>query len=164
MSPSDAPHPASGQEPAHPSLPALSALLGELVVEVDRVADRLRGLSVRRLEAPLPPHPSRAAAARHVAQVLADAAATIEERTSPSPARRPVPSLSVFAAGDQVAVTGHDLVAAVRELLADVPPGDEGGASGGRQRAADVPLEALGLAAKAVAAALQELVALRRQL
>jgi hypothetical protein len=161
VSPFGAPHPVSGPEPARLSLPAL---LGELVVEVDRVADRLRGLSLHRLEAPLPPRPSRAAAARHVAQVLADAAAAIEERTSTSPSRPPVPSLSVFAAGDQVAVTGPDLVAAVRELLADVPPGDACDARGERQRAADVPPVALGPAATTVAAALQELVALRRQL
>ncbi len=54
-----------------------------------------------------------AGAARELAQALADAAAGIEGRddAAPPPARA-VPTLSVFALADQVAVTGGDLTAA----------------------------------------------------
>lgn len=92
----------------------------ELAADVRRVADRLRSLSQARLAAALPPHPSRAAAARAVAQVLADAAQGIEERTAAGePTWRVVPELSDFAVGDQLAVTGHDLLAAADGLPVD---------------------------------------------
>ena len=84
-------------------------LADELAADVRRVADRLRTLSAARLAGPpappeglMPPYDSRAQAARAAAQTMADAAAALESA----------------AAGDQVAVTGHDLLAAL-EL---VPP------------------------------------------
>src|SRR6476620_3361513 len=61
-----------------PDLAAWDALLLELGRDIERVADRLRGLSEARLAAAAPPHASRAAAARATAQVLADAAAGLE--------------------------------------------------------------------------------------
>ena len=86
--------------------------------DVRRLADRLRGLSEARLDGPLPPHASRAAAARALAQLLADAAQDLEEPGAP---RRTVPDLGVFAVGDQVAVTGADLLAAAGSTDRDVP-------------------------------------------
>jgi hypothetical protein len=84
-----------------------SAVVAELAGEVRRLADRLRALSEVRLAGPLPPHPSRASAAHDLAQQLADAAAELTGGP-----RREVPRLPDLAVGDQVAVTGADLVAA----------------------------------------------------
>ena len=81
----------------------------ELAQEVERLADRLRTLSDVRLAKPLPPYASRADAARAVVQRLADAAAVLEGRPV-----REVPRLPDLAVGDQVAVTGADLVVAAR--------------------------------------------------
>ena len=111
----------------------LRAVLVDLAVEVERVAGRLRSLSQARLTAPVPGHASRAEAARSTAQALADAAAVLEAKPEPAadvdatagasqtaPRPRVLPTLTEFAAGDQVAVTGHDLIAA----LAAVPDGE----------------------------------------
>ncbi|MDQ1624647.1 MAG: hypothetical protein QOJ49_145 [Actinomycetota bacterium] len=87
-----------------------------LSAEVERTADRLRSLSEARLAAAVPPYASRAGAGRAAAQALAVAAQGIEERAGDAPPRwRTVPELSDFAVGDQVAVTGHDLLAALAE-------------------------------------------------
>ena len=104
-------------------------LRAALAIEVDRIADRLRGLSQARLAEPVPGHASRADAARSTAQALADAAARIEferapdRHAAPGPGNtasqlRALPTLTEFAAGDQVAVTGHDLIAALDGLPA----------------------------------------------
>jgi hypothetical protein len=77
-------------------------------------ADRLRRLPESRLN-------KVAAAARGVAQSLADAAAGIEARDAAvSPPTRVVPALSVFAIADQVAVTAHDLRAAAAGVAPEV--------------------------------------------
>ena len=102
-------------------------LADELAADVRRVADRLRTLSAARLAGPpappedgMPPYGSRAQAARGAAQAMANAAAALESAAVGGGwvERRPLPELADFAAGDQVAVTGHDLLAAL-EL---VPP------------------------------------------
>lgn len=85
------------QEPTDP--------VERLALEVRRVADRLRSLSLTRLAAPLPPYASRADAGHALAQRLADAAAGLEGHP-----RRAVPRLGDESVGDQVAVTGADLV------------------------------------------------------
>lgn len=111
----------------------------ELAADVRRVADRLRSLSQARLAAPVPPHATRADAARQAAAVLATAAQGVEERARPTePAWRTLPALADFAVGDQVAVTGQDLVAAAAGVAADAPVW----APGGRRRAGDVVAEA----------------------
>jgi hypothetical protein len=116
----------------------------ELAREVERVADRLRGLSQARLAAAAPPHASRAAAARATAQILADAAAGVEARQDPvAPTRRALPEPGDFGVGDQVAVTGHDVVAAAERVAAQ----DAVWARGGRRTAGQV----LGEAADALA-------------
>jgi hypothetical protein len=88
------------------------AVRAEIEADVRRVAERLRTLSEAQLAAQAPPYPSRAAGARRVAQALADAAQALEERDSGAEPRwRDVPALSDLAVGDQVALTGHDLLA-----------------------------------------------------
>ena len=102
-------------------------LADELAADVRRVADRLRTLSAARLAGPpappedgMPPYRSRAQAARAAAQTMANAAAALENAAAGGGGFQwqPLPELADFAAGDQVAVTGHDLLAAL-EL---VPP------------------------------------------
>lgn len=88
--------------------------------ELRRVLDRLASLSLDRLARPAPPWPSRAAAARAAAAVLADAARGIEARYEPQPPQPlAVPVLADHAAAAQVAVTGTDL----QRALAAVPGG-----------------------------------------
>jgi hypothetical protein len=67
----------------------------------------------------MPPYRSRAQAARGAAQAMADAAAALESAAVGGDyVRRDLPELADFAVGEQVAVTGHDLLAA----LTLVPP------------------------------------------
>jgi hypothetical protein len=87
-----------------------------LRTEVHRVADRLRSMSQERLSRPFPPYASRAAAALVLAQLLADTAADLEA-VDP----RTLPDLGSLAVGDQVAVTGTDVVTAAYVLPG---PGD----------------------------------------
>jgi hypothetical protein len=104
-------------------------LAEELAADVRRVADRLRTLSAARLAGPpappedgMPPYRSRAQAARGAAQAMADAAAALESAAAGgvgSLGWRPLPELADFAAGDQVAVTGHDLLAALKLVSPD---------------------------------------------
>lgn len=111
----------------------------DLEADVRRVAERLRTLSEAQLAAEAPPYPSRAAGAREVAQVLADAAQAVEERDSGAePSWRAVPVLSEFAVGDQVAVTGQDLLA----VLDTVSPEETVWARGTRRTAGEVITDA----------------------
>ena len=99
--------------PGDDSAPPGAELLGELAREVDRVADRLRVLAPQRLAATADPYGrSVAAVASATAQLLADAAAALE---APGRGRRELPQLPGHALGDQVAVTGHDLLSALAE-------------------------------------------------
>jgi hypothetical protein len=99
------------------------------------LADRLRLLAEPRLLRPLPPFASGAEAARHVAQQLADAALGIAARAAPEPpAWRDVPPAGPFAAGDQIAVTGHDLA----EVLRGVGGSELVWTRSGRRTAGDV--------------------------
>lgn len=104
--------------------PGWEPLRDELAADVRRVADRLRTLSQGRLTAPPqepatsgPAYASRAEAARAVASELVAVAAALEAAASGEPAAdregRELPVLSPFAAGDQLAVAGHDLLAAL---------------------------------------------------
>ena len=103
----------------------------QLAADVRRVSDRLRSLSATRLAAsPGPstdggsPFTSRAQAGRAAAAELARAALALEAASGrsdlghpPEPGHPPqtpeVPELPDLAVGDQVAVTGHDLLAAL---------------------------------------------------
>jgi hypothetical protein len=85
-----------------------------LAAEVARVSDRLRTLSLTRLSAPFPPYASRAEAGHLLAQRLAVAAQGVDERREAGPpVWRRLPRLADHATGDQVAVTGRDLLEAV---------------------------------------------------
>lgn len=95
---------------------------GRLAWEIETVADRLRNLSQARLTAPFPPYASRAAAGRHLAQELVDAALSVAVAAGGGvPVVRTIPETSAFAVGEQVAVTGHDLI----DELATVPDDSE---------------------------------------
>jgi hypothetical protein len=99
-----------------------------LAADVDRVADRLRSLSQARLLAPVPGHPSRVDAARAAAQALVEVAQGVEEGAADgAPVWRDLPRLGELAVGDQVAVTGHDAVAACAAAGPDGPGWDRGG-------------------------------------
>lgn len=95
-----------------------------LLEAVDRLADRFRSMPQSRLLAAVPGHPSRAAAGLALARELATAAQLLEEGAQ-APVR-PLPSVGDFAVGDQIAVAGHDLVAALggRPAGAAVPTTD----------------------------------------
>jgi len=98
-----------------------AALRAELEADVRRVSDRLRTLSATRLASPpappeqyWPPYESRAQAGRAAAAELARAAEALEAAAAGKPPdERDLPTVSDFAVGDQVAVTGHDLLAAM---------------------------------------------------
>lgn len=105
-------------------------LADELAADVRRVSARLRGLSQARLAGPPRPpevseplsraYESCAEAGRAAAQALADTAAALEAAATGAPlVRRRLPRLSDFAVGDQVAVTGHDLLAALVQVEPD---------------------------------------------
>ncbi|MEU8924411.1 hypothetical protein AB0D10_26300 [Kitasatospora sp. NPDC048545] len=93
-----------------------------LVEAVDSLADRFRSLPQSKLLGAVPGHPSRAAAALELARRLAALALTAE-----GGAERDFPDAGAFAAGDQLAVAGHDLAAA----LAALPEGAEVALPGG---------------------------------
>jgi hypothetical protein len=99
--------------PDDPSAPA-----ADLAEQVGRLADRLRSLSDVRLRAALPGGGSRADAAHGLAQQLADAAAGLDGEPV-----RPVPRLDDLVVGDQVAVTGTDLLVALHRAARDDPDG-----------------------------------------
>ena len=84
---------------------------------VERLADRLRTLADTRLARPIDGGATAADRAHALAQALADAEQGIAERAAEQPpAWRAVPRLGDLAVGDQVAVTGADLVAACEGL------------------------------------------------
>jgi hypothetical protein len=109
--------------------PGWGSLRDELAADVRRVSDRLRGLSTARLAAPpapsadgWPAHDSCAQAGRAVAQELADVALALDAAADDVPyERRDLPVLSDLAAGDVIALVGHDLLAAMDRTGPDTP-------------------------------------------
>lgn len=99
----------------------------DLAADVRRVADRLRTLSAAQLAGPLAappagwsPDTTRADAGRIAAYRLAAAAEALEAAAAGrQPVERPLPRLGDFAVGDQVAVSGHDLLSAVAVVAPD---------------------------------------------
>ncbi len=83
-------------------------LLDDLAAQLGRLVDRLRSSSDVRLGGTVPGGGTRADAAHRLAQELADAAAGLV-----GDPLRPVPRLGDLAVGDQVAVTGADLLDAL---------------------------------------------------
>jgi len=87
-------------------------MVDDVRAELARVVDRLRSMPLAQLSRSCGDYPSRAAAARAMAQCLADQAA--DNGGWP---RREVPDVGDAAVGDQLAVTGRDLL--------DLGPGDD---------------------------------------
>lgn len=88
--------------------------------EVTRTAHQLRRLPESKLRraAAGTTGPTVADAAHALAQWLADAAARVQPSGRP-PVGHPVPRLTDFAVGDQVAVTGRELVDALEGVEPD---------------------------------------------
>ncbi|WP_316526567.1 hypothetical protein [Kitasatospora brasiliensis] len=85
-----------------------------LVEAVDNLADRFRSLPQSKLLGAVPGYASRAAAALELARRLARLALAAEDGP-----RRELPDAGAFAVGDQLAVAGHDLAAALAALPQD---------------------------------------------
>ncbi|MFC5665305.1 hypothetical protein ACFP3U_20270 [Kitasatospora misakiensis] len=98
-----------------------------LAEAVDALADRFRSMPQSRLLGAVPGHSSRAAAGLELARWLAAAAQAAEAaRADGGPdggavggAPRELPEAGAFAVGDQLAVVGHDLAAALAALPGD---------------------------------------------
>ena len=76
-----------------------TSAVSDAEIELDRVVERLRSMPLTRIA-------SHASAARSLAQELADRCASLN-----GDVRREVPDVGDIAVGDQVAVTGRDLLA-----------------------------------------------------
>ncbi|MGH8868815.1 MAG: hypothetical protein ACRDYU_12540 [Actinomycetes bacterium] len=125
---------------AWPEAADLPAQRDRLAADVARLSQRLRGLGLPRLAQDLHPYGTRGDAGHRAAQVLADLAHGVEDRNDPSAPRwREVPRLSDASIGDQVAVTGHDAVAAV----AGTPPEAEVWTRAGRSPVSEAVADAL---------------------
>ncbi|MFF8773827.1 hypothetical protein [Kitasatospora sp. NPDC015120] len=104
-----------------------------LVEAVDALADRFRAMPQSRLLGAVAGHPSRAAAGLALARRLAAAALAAEAARPDGGAgggaagggaadggpSHELPDAGAFAVGDQLAVVGHDLAAALDALAAD---------------------------------------------
>ena len=90
----------------------------EFRTQLDRTVDYLRSLPLDRLSRSDSSGRSLAEVAHELSQQLADTAASLRLG---EPDRK-VPSLKPHAAGDQVAVTGYELVIAAQSALADPIP------------------------------------------
>ncbi|MEK2488532.1 hypothetical protein WN990_03130 [Kitasatospora purpeofusca] len=94
-----------------------------LAEAVDALADRFRAMPQSRLLGAVPGHPSRAAAGLALARWLAVTARAAEAVRAdggvPGPPADELPDAGAFAVGDQLAVVGHDLAAALAVLPGD---------------------------------------------
>ncbi|MER6361997.1 hypothetical protein [Kitasatospora sp. NPDC001527] len=94
-----------------------------LAEAVDALADRFRSMPQSRLLGAVPGHPSRAAAGLALARRLAVAARAAEAARPDGGAHAgelpELPDAGAFAVGDQLAVVGHDLAAALAALPGD---------------------------------------------
>ena len=83
---------------------------------LSRLASVFRALPQSKLLGLLPDGRSRAMAGHGLAVLLARAGQGVEERGGAAPVFRDVPFDGPFVVGDQIAVTGHDLVAGLRGM------------------------------------------------
>jgi hypothetical protein len=91
--------------------------LDELAVELTRVAEAYRRMPHSKYTLRLEPHGDRAAAGHWLAARFAALAQGLEEAGQAGPPEwRELPVLEPFALGDQLAVTGNDLLQAYRRL------------------------------------------------
>lgn len=90
--------------------------------EIGRLHDRLLSMSQDRLAAPLPPWPSRAAAAHATARRVTLLAQGVEAGDSPQPpAYRELPDVEDRVVADQLAVCVNDLLIAVAGVPDSAP-------------------------------------------
>lgn len=88
-----------------------------LAAELTRLADGYRRLPHSKFALRLEPYGDRAQAGHWLAAQVTTVAQGIERWDSTQPPRwRDLPTLGVFALGDQIAVVGNDLLAAYRAL------------------------------------------------
>ena len=96
------------------TLDAVSARLDEVL---SRLASRYRSMPESKLLGRLPDGRSRAVAGHELASLIALAAQGVEDRSRPVPPTwRALPFEGPFVVGDQIGVTGHDLLAACGRL------------------------------------------------
>ena len=95
----------------------LESLPNRLETVLTRLASRYRAMPESKLLGRLSDGRSRAAAGHELAGLLALAAQGVEDRARPlPPAWRSLPFEGPFVVGDQLGVTGHDLLAACARL------------------------------------------------
>lgn len=120
------------------------AALADFRTSLGRLVDRLGRLPQRRLTAAgaaAGTGRSAAETGRELAEHLAAWSAGVEGRSeSAAPPRRSLPDVGPFGVGDQLAVTGHDLVLALAELTDLDDPVWDGGA---RRPAREILADAL---------------------
>lgn len=95
----------------------LDAVSTRLEAVLGRLASRYRSMPESKLLGRLPDGRSRAAAGYELASLIALAAQGVEDRCRPvPPAWRALPYEGPFVVGDQIGVTGHDLLVAFARL------------------------------------------------
>lgn len=98
-------------------LDTLESVCERLDSLLTRLASAYRSLPESKLLGRLPDGRTRAAAGHELAVLIATAAQGVEDRSRPSaPSWRPLPYEGPFVVGDQIGVTGHDLLAACARL------------------------------------------------
>lgn len=98
-------------------LDTLESVCERLDSVLTRLASAYRSLPESKLLGRLPDGRTRAAAGHELAVLIATAAQGVEDRSRPSaPSWRPLPYEGPFVVGDQIGVTGHDLLAACTRL------------------------------------------------
>jgi len=98
-------------------LDTLESVCERLDSVLTRLASAYRSLPESKLLGRLPDGRTRAAAGHELAALLGLAAQGVEDRSRPSaPSWRPLPYEGPFVVGDQIGVTGHDLLAACARL------------------------------------------------
>ena len=103
--------------PAALGADSLEPLANRLETVLTRLTSRYRAMPESKLLGRLSDGRSRAAAGHELASLLARAAQGVEDRAQPlPPAWRSLPFEGPFVVGDQLGVTGHDLLAAYARL------------------------------------------------
>jgi hypothetical protein len=124
-------------------LATVESVSARLETVLIRLSGHFRSMPESRLLGRLPDGRARAAAGHELAGLLALAAQGVEERVRNAPPTwRALPFAGPFVVGDQIGVTGHDL------LVACVCAGEGGGAT---STAADAVVEVWGPVAGAMA-------------
>ena len=107
-------------------LAGVASVSARLEAVLTRLAGRFRGMPESKLLGRLPDGRSRAAAGHELAALVACAAQGVEDRglLSAAPEWRRLPFEGPFVVGDQIGVTGHDLVAACARAEREVGSGE----------------------------------------